>query len=120
LALKGSNETFESPLACLDPVTIILLGKPLVLITLPEVELKVTLFVALNRVSLFENKLLLKALFLFDIPNGEEVRKEAFPVRALLNKEPVAMLSSSSSSPCSSSDEELVVDESSSPLSSLN
>ena len=51
---------------------------------------------------------------------GDEVRKDAFPVRALLNKEPVVDPSSSSSSPCSSSDEEVVVDDSSSLSSNLN
>ena len=57
---------------------------------------------------------------MLDIPTGDEVRKEAFPVSALLNKEPVADPSSSLSSPFSSSEEEEdVADDSSSRSSCL-
>ena len=119
MALKGSKDAFESDEG-FDPVTVTLLGKELVLITFPvEHELVFTLRDVINMPSPFSNTLLGKLLFLLDIPEGEEVRNEAFPVSALLSKEPVAAPSSSSSSPCSSSDEEAVVDESSSASSAL-
>jgi hypothetical protein len=99
LALKGNNDAFES-VAGLDPVTIMLLGKELfALLKFPNVELELALFADLNGLSTFPNILLLNVLPLPDIPNGEDVRKEAFPVSALLSKEPVAVPSSSSPSP---------------------
>ena len=118
MALKGNSDVFES-VAGLDPVTIMLLGKELfALLTFPNVELRLALFADLIGLSTFPNILLLNVLPLPDIPNGEDVRNEAFPVSALRSKEPVAVPSSSSSSPCSSSDEEVVLDDSSS-LSSI-
>ena len=115
MALNGNIEDLESNEG-LVPVMVILLGIAFVLITFPvDVKEVFTLLDVLNILSPFSK---LKLLFLFESP-GDEERNVAFPVRALLSKEPVAVPSSSSSSPCSSSDEEAAVDESSSPSSGL-
>ena len=100
----------------LVPVMVILLGIAFVLITFP-VDAK-EVFTLLDVLNIFSPFSKLKLLFLFESP-GDEERNVAFPVRALLSNEPVAVPSSSSSSPCSSSDEEAAVDESSSPSSGL-
>ena len=114
MALNGNIEDLESDEG-LVPVMVILLGIAFVLITFPvDVKEVFTLLDVLNILSPFSK---LKLLFLFESP-GDEERNVAFPVRALLSKEPVAV-PSSSSSPCSSSDEEAAVDESSSPSSGL-
>ena len=114
MALNGNIEDLESDEG-LVPVMVILLGIAFVLITFPVDAKEVfTLLDVLNILSPFSK---LKLLFLFESP-GDEERNVAFPVRALLSKEPVAV-PSSSSSPCSSSDEEAAVDESSSPSSGL-
>ena len=106
--------------ACFAPLTSKLPLKVLVLLILPSDKLGLELFMDLNGLSPFPKMLLLKLLALLAMPDGEDDRKVAFPVNALLNKEPVADPSSSSSSPCSSSDEEAAVEESSSPSSALN
>ena len=118
MALNGNIDDLESD-DTLAPETAVLFGKALVLITFPEDPGTLfTLFDVLNKLPPFSNTLLLKLLLLFESPEGEDERKVAFPVRALLSKEPVAAPSSSSSSPCSSSEEEAVVEESS-PSSGL-
>ena len=114
MALNGNIEDLESDEG-LVPVMVILLGIAFVLITFPvDVKEVFTLLDVLNILSPFSK---LKLLFLFESP-GDEERNVAFPVRALLSKEPVAV-PSSSSSPCSSPDEEAAVDESSSQSSGL-
>ena len=115
MALNGNVEDLESD-EDLVPVMFMVLGKAFVLITFPEdTKVVFTFLDVLNILSPFSK---LKLLLRFVRP-GDEERKVAFPVSALLSKEPVAVPSSSSSSPCSSSDEEAAVDESSSPSSGL-
>ena len=119
LALKGNDVGFESLLG-FDPVTTIPLEKLVAFLMFTKGELESVLLLGLKGVSSFLNKLPFKLLFMLDIPTGDEVRKEAFPVSALLNKEPVADPSSSLSSPFSSSEEEEdVADDSSSRSSCL-
>ena len=105
---------------CFAPLTSKLPLKVLVLLILPRDKLGFEHFMDLNGLSPFPKILPLKLLARLAMPDGEDDRKVAFPVNALLNREPVAEPSSSSSSPCSSSDEEAAVEESSSPSSALN